>query len=45
MRLLLEFRRLLQLLWGDDLFFHEQVAQPLRHISPVSRALKDMRNR
>ena len=36
-RLLLEFGRLFQLLWGDDLFLDEQVTQPLRHISPVSR--------
>jgi hypothetical protein len=33
----LELRRLFQLLCGNDLFFDEQVAQPLRHISPVSR--------
>ncbi len=37
MRLLLKLGRLFQLLWGDDLFFYEKVAQPLRHISPVSR--------
>ena len=34
-RLLLELGRLFQLLWGYDLFFDEQVTQPLRHISPV----------
>src|SRR5208282_58376 len=34
-RLLLELGRLVQLLWGYDLFFDEQVTQPLRHISPV----------
>ena len=34
-RLLLELGRLLQLLLGNDLFFDEQVTQPLRHISPV----------
>src|SRR5208282_774462 len=34
-RLLLQLGRFFQLLWGYDLFFDEQVTQPLRHISPV----------
>jgi hypothetical protein len=40
MRLLLELGRLFQLLECDDLFLDEQVTQPLRHISPVSRLLR-----
>src|SRR5215469_198666 len=32
-RLFLDLGRLLQLLWGNDLFLHQEVTQPLRHAS------------